>query len=271
MSQTDLNVANASGAAVRSDINAHLDALVSLSSGATAPSTTFPNQWWLDTSTNILKQRDNANTAWVNTASKSGTNWIPYRNGITLDPPDQAEAEAGTATTERVWTAERVKQAGGGILATEQATTSGTSIDFTGIPSWVKKITITLDGVSTNAANSVPGIQIGDSGGLETSGYVGNTMQFAEPDALSVTVLSNRFLLGAVADAAATVIGHIVLTLMDAANNTWIATGNMTRGDVNANIIMAGIKSLTGTLDRLSLISGSADTFDLGAINIMYE
>ena len=111
MSQTDLNVANASGAAVRTDINAHLDALASQSSGASEPSTKFPNQWWLDTSTNILKQRDNANTAWVNVASKAGTNWIPYRNVITLDAPSQAEAEAGTATTERVFTAERVAQA----------------------------------------------------------------------------------------------------------------------------------------------------------------
>ena len=89
MSQTDLNVANASGAAVRTDINAHLDALASQSSGATSPTTTFPNQWWLDTSTNILKQRDNANTAWVNVALKSGTGWIPYLNGVLI----------GTATT----------------------------------------------------------------------------------------------------------------------------------------------------------------------------
>ncbi len=111
MSQTDLNVANASGAAVRTDLNAHLDALVSQSSGASAPSTTFPNQWWLDTSTNILKQRDNANTSWVNTASKAGTNWIPYLNGVLINTvateslagiaeiATQVEADAGTDDT----------------------------------------------------------------------------------------------------------------------------------------------------------------------------
>ncbi len=96
MSQTDLNVANASGAAVRADINAHLDALASQSSGASAPSTTFPNQWWLDTSTNILKQRDNANTTWVNTASKAGTAWIPYRSGTLIG--DAAEKTVGTSS-----------------------------------------------------------------------------------------------------------------------------------------------------------------------------
>jgi len=84
MTQTDFNVANASGAAVRADINAHLDAMVSLSSGTVAPAIIFPNQWWMDTSTNILKQRDNGNTAWINIASKVGSVWIPYRSGALL-------------------------------------------------------------------------------------------------------------------------------------------------------------------------------------------
>ena len=95
MSQTDFDVANASGATVRADINAHLDAMVTLSSRSSAPSTTFPNQWWLDTSTNILKQRDNANTAWVNVALKTGTTWIPYRNGVLIDAPSLAIIESG--------------------------------------------------------------------------------------------------------------------------------------------------------------------------------
>lgn len=95
MSQTDFNVANASGASVRADLNAHFDAMVSLSSGATAPSVIFPNQWWLDTSTNILKQRNDANTAWVNVAGKAGTNWQPYRNGVLLG--DASIATIGTS------------------------------------------------------------------------------------------------------------------------------------------------------------------------------
>ncbi len=66
MSQTDFDVANASGATVRADINAHLDAMVTLSSGSSAPATTFPNQWWYDTSANELNRRNNANTAWLN-------------------------------------------------------------------------------------------------------------------------------------------------------------------------------------------------------------
>ena len=69
MTQTDMDVANGSGAAVRADINAHLEALVDLSTGATAPSTTFQNMWWADTSASILKRRNNANTAWISVMS----------------------------------------------------------------------------------------------------------------------------------------------------------------------------------------------------------
>lgn len=75
MTQTDLNVANGSGATVRADINDHLEALATQSADSTAPTTTFPNQWWYDTSTNILKQRNNANTAWLSLWKRASAGW----------------------------------------------------------------------------------------------------------------------------------------------------------------------------------------------------
>ena len=83
-SQHDYDIANAPGATVRADINNVLDAIATNNSAGTAPSSTFANQWWMDTSTNLLKQRDNANTAWITIASKSGTTWIPYRAGTAI-------------------------------------------------------------------------------------------------------------------------------------------------------------------------------------------
>lgn len=82
--QHDYSIANGPGATVRTDINDAFSAVASNNSGATEPSSTFPNMWWMDTSTNILKQRTNANDAWVNVASKSGTTWIPYRSGTLI-------------------------------------------------------------------------------------------------------------------------------------------------------------------------------------------
>lgn len=73
MSQHDFNIANQAGAAFRADLNDALAALVSLSSGATAPTPTFAFQFWADTTTGILKVRNSANTAWVDVGTLSAT------------------------------------------------------------------------------------------------------------------------------------------------------------------------------------------------------
>jgi hypothetical protein len=84
MSQNDFVIANGSGAAVRSDINSALQALASLSGGTSAPGTIYANQLWFDTTNDLLKIRDEANTAWVTLASLVGTTWIPYFSGAAI-------------------------------------------------------------------------------------------------------------------------------------------------------------------------------------------
>lgn len=65
MAQDDLSVANGSGAAVRADINNQLQALGTLMSGTSGPSTTYPYMLWADTTNGLLKQRNGANSAWI--------------------------------------------------------------------------------------------------------------------------------------------------------------------------------------------------------------
>ncbi|MGE0408969.1 MAG: hypothetical protein AB7P23_06875, partial [Amphiplicatus sp.] len=65
MSQHDLDAANGSGATVRGDYNAALVALATMQSGPTAPPATFPFMLWADTTANVLKQRNAANSAWL--------------------------------------------------------------------------------------------------------------------------------------------------------------------------------------------------------------
>ena len=65
MSQHDFNIANQSFPATRTDLNNALAALASNSSGDTEPGTTYANQWWYETDTNILKLRNEANNGWV--------------------------------------------------------------------------------------------------------------------------------------------------------------------------------------------------------------
>ena len=74
MAQHDMNIANQGFPATRADLNNALQALVSNSSGTSAPSTTFANQWWYDTTNNILYLRNEANNAWINVATVDQTN-----------------------------------------------------------------------------------------------------------------------------------------------------------------------------------------------------
>jgi len=149
-------------------------------------------------------------------------------------------------------------------LGTAQNTTSGTSIDFTSIPSWAKRITLMLNGVSTNGISS-PQIQIG-AGSVETTGYSGFTWNNASG---GVTMSTTGFSIAS-ANASATLYGSLVFTLMG--GNLWQVSSALTSAGTTIALITAGTKTTSGTLDRLRLttVSGT-DTFDAGSVNIMYE
>lgn len=150
-------------------------------------------------------------------------------------------------------------------LGTEQATTSGTAIDFTSIPSWVKRITVMFEGVSTSGT-SIPIIQIGDSGGIETTGYVSNGLRMD----LTNTAQTAGYALSGGWAATLAVEGHAILTLKDSTNNTWTMHSVLTSAtDFHMG---GGNKSLSATLDRLRITTvGGSDTFDAGSINISWE
>jgi hypothetical protein len=155
-------------------------------------------------------------------------------------------------------------------LATEQATTSGTVIDFTGIPAGVKKIIVMFVGFSTSGT-SLPLIQIGDSGGIEATGYVGsvanNGAQAAALYGGAGFAVSNSWL------AAGVYSGRIELCLEDSADNTWVAHGGVGAQTGTASVSQtAGSKALSAVLDRVRITTtNGTDTFDAGAVNIMYE
>lgn len=155
-------------------------------------------------------------------------------------------------------------------LGTPVATTSGTSVDITGIPSGVKRIVIPFVGVSTNGTSDLM-IQIGKSGGPETSGYLSAAWRTGD----SVTTSTAGFIVSAVTDAAAdTFHGTITLILENSSNNTWTSAGALYKSSGVASRLncSAGSKSLAGTLDRIRLTTtGGADTFDAGEINILYD
>lgn len=149
-------------------------------------------------------------------------------------------------------------------------TASGTSIDFTSIPAWVKRITINLAGVSTNGTDNYI-FRLGTSAGVDAAAYSGKDVTFTTSTVNGPTDFVTGFGLG-VASAAATVSGRLVLELLNAATNTWTASGQFARGDSTVFHMTAGSKPLVGTLDRVRLTtSGGVNTFDAGTVNINYE
>jgi hypothetical protein len=151
-------------------------------------------------------------------------------------------------------------------LATSQATTSGTSIDFTGIPSWVKRITVLFNGVSTSGSSSVM-VQLGDSGGIETTGYTGS-VDFIEDNGVGTT-FSSGFLVDRSLGAADVRSGQMQIALIG--SNVWIETSTIS-DESTSMLLGAGRKTLSATLDRIRLTTvNGTDTFDSGSVNIMYE
>ena len=148
---------------------------------------------------------------------------------------------------------------------TAVASTSGTSIDFTSIPSWVKRITVMLNGVSTNGT-SLMQVQLGTGATptYTTSGYVGT----ANVNATSSSY-SSGFVIQANISAATVAYGGTVLN--NVTGNVWSQTG-ITACSPNAPTIGAGGITLAAALTavRITMVNGT-DTFDLGSINILYE
>ena len=266
-----------------------------------------------------------------------------------LDVPSQAEAEAGTAATERVWTAERVKQAiaaletggdvvddtspqlGGNLdvngniivstsngdivitpngtgdvvldgqkwpqadgsanqflktdgaaqlswgaggsgptLGTEQSA-SGTSVDFTSIPAGTKRIIVQFVGVSQDSSNQDIIVQLGDSGGIETTGYLGSRARIAPSTTSSALITAGLAAIG-LTGAAAVLHGNVTLTLEDSTNFTWTSTSTIAFSNSRGVGWGAGSKSLSAELTqlRITTVGGSAQ-FDAGSFNILYE
>ena len=151
---------------------------------------------------------------------------------------------------------------------TAQATTSGTEFDFTGIPSWARKITVMFSGVSLGGTNSVL-VQIGDAGGLETSGYTSTSNNLNQASSSGGASSTSGFV-ARLGNATDTLSGNMVLALVDPANNTWTSSHSMHRSS-GTICVGGGDKSLSDTLTQLRVTRTGSNTFDAGVVNILIE
>ena len=204
-----------------------------------------------DTVTTVSFYVSSVLNAIPNTAgSVSSSNIV---SGVTLTSP----VTAGTPT-------------GVGVLTsgTVQSSTSNTSIDFTSIPSWVKRITVMFNGVSTSGT-SIPLIQLGDSGGIEITGY--SAVAGAAASAGTWGTSTAGFPVGAssISTAANLLYGSMIFTTLG--SNAWVGQGCFYASS-NYSMSASGAKSTSDVLTqiRITTVNGT-DTFDAGTINILYE
>ena len=190
---------------------------------------------------------------------------ISGTSGITLPSGSSAvgTSDSQTLTNKTIGTG----YAGSTVTSgTAVASTSGTSIDFTGIPSWVKRITVMFSGVSTSSTSNWL-IQIG-AGSIVSTGYssassvVGASTAASQSSTAGFLIRNNQ--------AAAVMGGSVCLTLLG--SNVWVASGVVGDTSVPASYTCTGSLSLGGTLDRVRITTvNGTDTFDAGSINILYE
>jgi hypothetical protein len=280
MAQSDQVVQNATFPSVRADINDNLAALYSQSSGNSAPAVTVAFQPWIDTSSSppVKKVRNGSNTAWITESILDPAGIVtPIANGGTgattataalaaLLPSQSGNAGKALVTdgSAAAW-----NTVSGITNSTAVTSTSGTAIDFTGIPSTAKQVTVMFKGVRTNGA-SVVEIRIG-SGTVVATGYYNQ----AAPNGLqgtlgSVTGFNTE---NTITSSNSVRHGSVVLTLIG--SNTWTAAGHVTGTSstpVNNIVSLAGSSpALSGALDRVRITTqNGTDVFNAGTINISW-
>lgn len=161
--------------------------------------------------------------------------------------------------------------ASGGVTGSLKSATavsaSGTSVDFTSIPSGVKRITVMFNGVSLSGTSNIL-VQLG-SGSVTTTGYSGSAGIQSTAPATNVATYTTGFGVSVAGNASVAVYGNLQICLVS--SNIWVASG--TFGYTNTYIgTSGGSISLGGVLDRVRITTvNGTDTFDAGTINLIYE
>jgi hypothetical protein len=380
MPQHDYVISDADGLSFLADLNLMCAAVVGFNSGASAPAVTYAYMPWVDTSSGIFKQRNAANSAWINLFTLSTGN-LAQIGGMTLtgEINTKRSTVAATATTTPLWAAgtgnvqdwtgtptitnfpaatqagaSRVVYPAAGTIFTDNANidvqgdanytivagdkvyiealttttfkifvepkagntiadatttikgkvelattaeaalrndtatvvtpeglqglivshgvvalSAQTSVDFTSIPSWARRITVVLLSISTNGT-SVPIVQIGDSGGIEVTGYA------ATASVVSSTVSTAQFTTGfgisQVSASTSSYSGLIILNRIAVGSNSWLCSFSLGKGDSASTSLGGGSKTLSADLDRVRFTTvNGTDVLDAGFINIFYE
>ena len=152
------------------------------------------------------------------------------------------------------------------VVGTALAATNNTSFDFTGIPSWVKRITVLFYNLSTNGTSLVQ-VQVGTSSGFTTSGYLSGAFSYNTGAGATSTT---GFVVDQSVSAANTRYGAIVINTL--LSNQWVSQGILQMTSTGSITPSTGGVTTGAQLDRIRITTvNGTDTFDSGAVNIQYE
>jgi hypothetical protein len=193
-------------------------------------------------------------------------------NSRTITLPDATTTLVGTDATQTLTNktiSSSTIQGGALTLMTAQASTAGTTIDFTGIPSWVRRITVMFDRVSVSGTSTM-GVVLGTTSGFEVTGYNGMAMATTTGGNAAITLSASFLLYDNTPNATMLNSGHMVITRLT--GNTWVASASVGNDGASRFRIMGGSKVLGGEITQLRVLTtNGTDTFDNGTINVMYE
>jgi hypothetical protein len=154
-----------------------------------------------------------------------------------------------------------------GTAVSNPTSPASSSIDFTNIPSWVKRITVMFYNVSTNGTSNIQ-VRLGTGGSPTTSGYQGTSLASTAAGNSASNSTTGFVLLSGSAAALCNGIG----VFTNLTGNTWSGTISVGNSDTARLLTTSAGIILSGTLDiiRITTVNGT-DTFDNGSINILYE
>lgn len=294
MSQNTLVIADGTGAQVLERMNNSNNTLATLNSGSAAPATTYAYMLWADTTNNQLKMRNAANTGWNVVGSFDATSFYASvadasiteakiaTGAVTVNKigalaVTDAKLASNSVTTAKILDANvtpaKLSQK---ITRTLLKSGTSTSVEFTGIPSWVTKVTLNMQNAGSNGT-STRIVKLGTS----IDGY--STIYSGSADMMGSAVGPHYFSSGfdwsdTTANASDNVSGTYTFTKLDSIapddSVYWIGTvvgANISGSSTSALLLGSGYCKLRGELDRLMITSvGGTNTME-GSYSIIYE
>lgn len=154
------------------------------------------------------------------------------------------------------------------IVRGTSASASGTTVTFTNIPSWVKRITLIVNALTTNGS-SIGVCQVG-SGSITTTGYLGTGSGQANSGTGLTTLATAGFAIGP--DHASSYVQYGRIEIVNISGNIWVASGFGGQSDTARWWGCGGSISLSGVLDRIAISTvNGTDSYNGGTVNIYYE